>query len=32
VSVLAHSRSGERTIAEYTLEHGGAFDRLAHER
>ena len=24
--------SGERTIAEYTLEHAGAFDRLAGER
>jgi hypothetical protein len=23
---------GERTLAEYTLEHGGAFDRLAGER
>jgi hypothetical protein len=24
--------SGERTLAEYTLEHGGAFERLAGER
>jgi Putative zinc-finger len=27
VSVTAHSGGGERTIAEYTLEHAGAFDR-----
>ena len=27
VSVTTNSENGERTIAEYTLEHGGAFDR-----
>lgn len=27
VTVTAHSGSGEQTIAEYTLEHGGAFER-----
>ena len=27
VSVTARSESGERTIAEYTLDHGGAFER-----
>jgi len=27
VSVLAHAAAGERTIAEYTLEHAGAFQR-----
>lgn len=32
VTVTAQIGSGERTIAEYTLEHGGAFDRLAGER
>ena len=32
VSVTAQIESGERTIAEYTLEHAGAFDRLAGER
>lgn len=30
VSVTAQVGGGERTIAEYTLEHGGAFDRRAH--
>ncbi len=29
VSVTAPDAGGERTIAEYTLEHGGAFDRPA---
>ena len=29
VTVTARTGSGERTIAEYTLDHGGAFDRLA---
>ncbi len=32
VTVTAQTGSGERTIAEYTLEHAGAFDRLAGER
>lgn len=32
VTVTAQIGSGERTIAEYTLEHAGAFDRLAGER
>jgi hypothetical protein len=32
VTVTAPIASGERTIAEYTLEHAGAFDRLAGER
>ena len=27
VTVTAHSGSGDRTVAEYTLEHGGAFER-----
>ena len=27
VSVTAQGGAGERTLAEYTLEHGGAFDR-----
>ena len=27
VSVIAQSSGGERPLAEYTLEHGGAFDR-----
>jgi hypothetical protein len=27
VTVTAHGGSGEQMIAEYTLEHGGAFDR-----
>ena len=27
VSVIAQRGAGERTLAEYTLEHGGAFDR-----
>jgi hypothetical protein len=27
VSVTAPAGGGERTIAEYTLEHGGAFER-----
>jgi hypothetical protein len=31
VTVTAQIASGERTIAEYTLEHGGAFDRLPRE-
>jgi Putative zinc-finger len=31
VTVTAQIASGERTIAEYTLEHGGAFDRLTRE-
>jgi hypothetical protein len=29
VSVTAQIGSGERTIAQYTLEHAGSFDRLA---
>jgi hypothetical protein len=29
VSVLAHGVGHERTLAEYTLEHGGSFDRPA---
>jgi hypothetical protein len=32
VTVTAPTANGERTIAEYTLEHGGAFDRLAGGR
>ena len=32
VSVTAQTESGERTLAEYTLEHAGAFDRLAAGR
>ena len=32
VTVTAQIGSGERTLAEYTLEHAGAFDRLAAER
>ena len=32
VTVTAQIGTGERTIAEYTLEHAGAFDRLAGER
>ena len=32
VTVTTQIGSGERTIAEYTLEHAGAFDRLAGER
>ena len=32
VTITAQIGSGERTIAEYTLEHAGAFDRLAGER
>ena len=32
VTVSAQIASGERTIAEYTLEHAGAFDRLAGGR
>jgi hypothetical protein len=32
VTVTAPTGSGERTIAEYELEHGGAFDRRADER
>jgi Putative zinc-finger len=32
VTVTAQIGSDERTIAEYTLEHAGAFDRLAGER
>jgi hypothetical protein len=28
VSVMAQGRGGERTIAEYTLEHAGSFDRM----
>ena len=32
VTVTAQLADGERTIAEYTLEHGGAFDRLTGER
>ena len=32
VTVSAQTGSGERTIAEYTLEHAGAFDRLAGGR
>ena len=31
VTVTTPSGSGERTIAEYMLEHAGAFDRLAGE-
>jgi len=27
VTVTAHAASGDRTLAEYTLEHGGAFER-----
>ena len=32
VTVTAQIGSGERTIAEYSLEHAGAFDRLSGER
>jgi hypothetical protein len=32
VTVTAQIGSRERTIAEYTLEHAGAFDRLPRER
>jgi hypothetical protein len=32
VTVTAQIGSSERTIAEYTLEHAGAFDRLSGER
>jgi hypothetical protein len=32
VTVTARIGSAERTVAEYTLEHGGAFDRLAGGR
>ena len=32
VTVTAQIESGERTIAEYTLEHAGAFDRLSGGR
>jgi hypothetical protein len=32
VTVTAQIGNAERTIAEYTLEHAGAFDRLAGER
>ena len=32
VTVTAQIGSAERTIAEYTLEHAGAFDRLAGDR
>ena len=32
VTVSAQMGGAERTIAEYTLEHGGAFDRLADGR
>ena len=32
VTVTTQIGSGERTIAEYTLEHAGAFDRLPGER
>ncbi len=32
VTVTAQIGNDERTISEYTLEHGGAFDRLAGER
>jgi hypothetical protein len=32
VAVTAQGGSGERTIAEYTLDHAGAFDRPADER
>ena len=32
VTVTAQIRNGERTIAEYMLEHAGAFDRLTGER
>jgi hypothetical protein len=31
VTVTAQIGSDERTIAEYTLEHAGAFDRLSSE-
>ena len=31
VTVTAQSGSGERTIAEYTLEHAGSFDRQVRE-
>jgi hypothetical protein len=29
VSITAKTASGERTIADYRLDHAGAFDRLA---
>jgi len=32
VAVTAQTGGGERTIAECTLEHAGAFDRLAGEQ
>jgi hypothetical protein len=32
VSVTARIASGERTLAEYTLEHGGSFDRQSGGR
>jgi hypothetical protein len=32
VTVTTEIGTGERTLAEYTLEHAGAFDRLAGER
>jgi len=32
VTVTAQLADGERTIAEYALEHAGAFDRLAGDR
>jgi len=32
VSVIAQAAGGERTLAEYTLEHGGSFDRRAGAR
>lgn len=32
VTVTAQTGSGEPTIADYTLEHAGAFDRRAGER
>ena len=31
VTVTGHTGSAERTIADYTLDHAGAFDRLASE-
>jgi len=32
VSVVAQAASGDRSIADYTLDHAGAFDRLASQR
>ena len=32
VTVTAQLETGERPLAEYTLEHGGTFDRLAGKR